>query len=90
MLDGSSEGLRGGAASIAQELLETTTEVAAELLSAEAAQLAPPLCQVLSHPPAASLLPVTMWHPTPLPVLPGCCPYYKQAACGLQGCREPT
>ncbi|CAK0757624.1 hypothetical protein CVIRNUC_002556 [Coccomyxa viridis] len=47
VLDGSSEGLRGGAASIAQELLETTTEVAAELLSAETAQLAPPLCQVV-------------------------------------------
>lgn len=49
VLDGSSEGLRGGAASIAQELLETTTEVAAELLSAETAQLAPPLCQVLGR-----------------------------------------
>ena len=47
VLDGSSEGLRGGAASIAQDLLEATTDVAADLLSAEAAQLAPPLCQVL-------------------------------------------
>ena len=46
MLNGSSEGLRGGAASIAQELLQATTDVAADLLSADTAQLASPLCQV--------------------------------------------
>lgn len=47
VLDNSSQGLRGGAASIAWELLEAAMEVAAGLLSAETAQLAPPLCQVM-------------------------------------------
>ena len=47
VLDNSSQGLRGGAASIARELLEAAMEVTAGLLSAETAQLAPPLCQVM-------------------------------------------
>lgn len=50
VLDSSSPGLRGGAASIARDLLEATMGVTAGLLSAETAQLAPPLCQVLHCP----------------------------------------
>ena len=48
VLDTSSQTLRGGAQDIARDLLEATLEVTAGLLSAEAAQLAPPLCQVLT------------------------------------------
>ncbi len=49
MLDNSSQTLRGGAQSIARDLLEATLEVAAGLLSADTAKLAPPLCQVLTE-----------------------------------------
>lgn len=48
VLDNSSQTLRGGAQDIARDLLEATLDVAAGLLSAETAQLAPPLCQVLT------------------------------------------
>ena len=48
VLDKSSQGLQSGAQSIARDLLEATMEVTAGLLSAETAQLAPPLCQVPS------------------------------------------
>ena len=47
VLDKSSQSLQGGAQSIARDLLEAAMEVTASLLSAETAQLAPPLCQVL-------------------------------------------
>lgn len=49
VLDNSSQSLRGGAQSIARDLLEATLEVTAGLLSADTAQLAPPLCQVLTN-----------------------------------------